>query len=687
MSENRLKISKPQNNNLLFRSKGGLKERIANRATLTQAILSVQTKHSSHVKLTTEVFAKLDSCAIVNLSNSKFCTDIKPCQEYGLPPIQLSGIGGSTDPIRKAGLIRAIIKGRKKTAHAYILDQEIAGNKAICLIGLRTLIDWDVNLNFHMRESYQGDCSALRLNTVHEPKRSKTLTRLKKPARSNWFMAVHKNRPTKFKRATAMASTTEGATNLRPKQYDVKTRLQNGTPATGEETALVAEGHRAPHFPNARTRLKLKPKRTSAKKQGTKVRFNFPATKAQTEFLISRLLKRNRGNIEPHQGAYNHRPPETTSATPQCFQDKNANHACSSACKSDHNENFCCACSPTFIYANSPEEHKILMTEFSCNVQAVLMSEIQIRTILDRVAASKADQGTDGAATMEQAGQTISKFSREAMVLGDQVDPGLMRKIHAVYDANVGQDKVFPTKNGPPKILTMYKDKPYEYELRNEFKSGSLQLPTVRSFDWDGKPATSKIIRDFIASTPVVSPCSHPRCISRLVIVPKLDPGQSKESLEHGFRVTVNALFNKCLKPAASTIPLATSEIKKLHNKKFFAQIDGLSAFWSIPVGEESKRLTAFHTPDGVYCWDRLLMGARPSSSVQQSAYLKALDDWADKLYHEHFPEEKDRHGLGPSIRARYASYCDDLACGADTLNQLYILFFVLIEEITFHNY
>jgi hypothetical protein len=49
------------------------------------------------------------------------------------------------------------------------------------------------------------------------------------------------------------------------------------------------------------------------------------------------------------------------------------------------------------------------------------------------------------------------------MVLGDQVGPKMMRKIHAVYDANVGQDKVFPTKNGPPKILTMHKDKPCEH--------------------------------------------------------------------------------------------------------------------------------------------------------------------------------------------------------------------------------
>jgi hypothetical protein len=42
-------------------------------------------------------------------------------------------------------------------------------------------------------------------------------------------------------------------------------------------------------------------------------------------------------------------------------------------------------------------------------------------------------------------------------------------------------------------------------------------------------------------------------------------------------------------------------------------------------------RLTAFHTPDGIYCWNRLLMGAKPNSSaVQQSAYLEALDNYID---------------------------------------------------------
>ncbi len=40
--------------------------------------------------------------------------------------------------------------------------------------------------------------------------------------------------------------------------------------------------------------------------------------------------------------------------------------------------------------------------------------------------------------------------------------------------------------------------------------------------------------------------------------------------------------------------------------------------------------LTAFYTPDGIYCWNRLLMGAKPSSAVQQSAYLDALDQYID---------------------------------------------------------
>jgi hypothetical protein len=103
-----------------------------------------------------------------------------------------------------------------------------------------------------------------------------------------------------------------------------------------------------------------------------------------------------------------------------------------------------------------------------------------------------------------------------------------------------------------------------------------------------------------------------------------------KDDPDHGFRVCVNALINKCLKSYASTMPLATDEIKKLHGFRYYLQVDGFSAYWSIPVCEESKRLTAFHTPDGIHCWNRLMMGATPSSAVQQTAYLESLDRYID---------------------------------------------------------
>jgi hypothetical protein len=76
---------------------------------------------------------------------------------------------------------------------------------------------------------------------------------------------------------------------------------------------------------------------------------------------------------------------------------------------------------------------------------------------------------------------------------------------------------------------------------------------------------------------------------------------------------------------------LATDEIKKLHGYKYYLQVDGFSAYWSIPVCEESKRLPAFHTPDRIHCCNRLvMMGATPSSAVQQTAYLEALDQYID---------------------------------------------------------
>jgi hypothetical protein len=151
----------------------------------------------------------------------------------------------------------------------------------------------------------------------------------------------------------------------------------------------------------------------------------------------------------------------------------------------------------------------------------------------------------------------------------------------------------------------------------------------------------------------------------------------------------MDALINHCLKPVASTLPLATDEIKKLHAFKYFLKMDAMNAFWSIPLDEESKKLMAFQTHEGVFAWSRLTMGCRPASQVQQTAFHTAMDKY-----------------MPPKWRHRIALYADDMAAGANTLEELFEIYKALVttlakagiqiksskvefgvEEITFHNY
>ncbi len=83
----------------------------------------------------------------------------------------------------------------------------------------------------------------------------------------------------------------------------------------------------------------------------------------------------------------------------------------------------------------------------------------------------------------------------------------------------------------------------------------------------------------------------------------------------------MNALINACLKPTPSTLLLATNEIKKLHHWNFYLKADAANAFWSIPLDDEFRRMTAYQTHEGIFVWDHLTMGTRPASTVQQSAY------------------------------------------------------------------
>jgi hypothetical protein len=185
------------------------------------------------------------------------------------------------------------------------------------------------------------------------------------------------------------------------------------------------------------------------------------------------------------------------------------------------------------------------------------MSEIQLRGIVDKMVREASSEGTDGDEVMTKNGAVISKFSKDALEIEAAVGAVILDKVRKVFDLNWEGDAVFRARNGAPKIMTKFKDKPYSYELLPEHANGSKKFPTTKSTNWAGKSATAKVIRGFInSSTPVVQRCPNPRSISRLVIVPKLSLGQAQDDPDHGFRVCVNALINKCIKPDASTIPL-----------------------------------------------------------------------------------------------------------------------------------
>ena len=85
---------------------------------------------------------------------------------------------------------------------------------------------------------------------------------------------------------------------------------------------------------------------------------------------------------------------------------------------------------------------------------------------------------------MQKGRETISKFSKGALEIGAAVNETILEKVKEVFDLNKGDDAVFRTRNGSPKIMTKVKDKPYSYELLPEYANGSKKFPTVKSINW-----------------------------------------------------------------------------------------------------------------------------------------------------------------------------------------------------------
>jgi hypothetical protein len=83
------------------------------------------------------VYAKLDSCGSVSLSHSKFLTEIKSCKDYKLSALTLKGMGGKTQPLQKACLLKVIIPhNRFIKLLCYAFDEAVGNLEQLLLLSM-----------------------------------------------------------------------------------------------------------------------------------------------------------------------------------------------------------------------------------------------------------------------------------------------------------------------------------------------------------------------------------------------------------------------------------------------------------------------------------------------------------------------------------------------------------------------
>ncbi len=96
------------------------------RRDICRAAAKIRCKNSKGIFSSRWIDAKLDSCGSVSLSHSKYLTEIKSCKDYKLPSVSLKGIGGKTQPLQKAGILK-VIKPRNQIIRflCYVFDEMV----------------------------------------------------------------------------------------------------------------------------------------------------------------------------------------------------------------------------------------------------------------------------------------------------------------------------------------------------------------------------------------------------------------------------------------------------------------------------------------------------------------------------------------------------------------------------------
>jgi hypothetical protein len=109
------------------------------------------------------VEVKLNSCGSVSIANSAFLTNTKTCKKYHIPSVSLKDVGGKTEPLTKAGILKHVLpNGRIVRWLCYVFDIPVEHSKQLLLLSMSAIKLSNIDINFHIDESLEGRCSPLR---------------------------------------------------------------------------------------------------------------------------------------------------------------------------------------------------------------------------------------------------------------------------------------------------------------------------------------------------------------------------------------------------------------------------------------------------------------------------------------------------------------------------------------------
>ncbi len=111
------------------------------------------------------------------------------------------------------------------------------------------------------------------------------------------------------------------------------------------------------------------------------------------------------------------------------------------------------------------------------------MSEVQLQGLLDRTKPSKGDEEAMDMTTINNI--RVSKYSIIAIKVGEKVSAQMRKDFEKFNSEHVGEDSVFPTKNGAPKILEQFNTRTsrrvhhgYQTQIIADNKSNALSWQT-----------------------------------------------------------------------------------------------------------------------------------------------------------------------------------------------------------------